>query len=333
VISVVSAAKQTAQKLEVRSERNMVIKGCKGIVDGYKTFNDAMKKDVLDNVERTKFAQLVFELAQSTKQVSLAQENLQDLLVAIKKLLNSLNKFKFQVDIVSNKDSSKTIEEAKRQLEEVEKKKIRRESRKQERLSRRLLEKEVNKEEEVMLVVEELDKMISEKETDNNNSNNNGSSSGSNSANSTIKIKKGDTSPKIQKFISPTKTERDDQIGVMDFLNKTTTDPVSPNPSTSNVNNIKSGNANNNNNNNKENKKKIAFMKKNKNEIHITRPFEVTHDIHVDYKLEGLPKEWETLLKQSGILIEDAKKNVDTLKNVISFNNKIKTGKIMPLPN
>jgi len=200
------------------------------------------------------------------------------------------------------------------------------------------LEKEVNKEEEVMLVVEELDKMISEKETDSGNTTTTSSStnntSPTNSANSTIKARKGDTSPKVQKFISPNKSERDDSINVMDFMNKTSTDPVSPNPSSNNSNNMKSsGNSNNNNNNSKDNKKKIAFMKKNKNEIHITRPFEVTHDIHVDYKLEGLPKEWEALLKQSGILIEDAKKNVDTLKNVISFNNKIKTGKIMPLPN
>lgn len=47
VIQVVSAAKKTAQKIENREERASVIQGCKGIVDGYKDFNEAMRKGII----------------------------------------------------------------------------------------------------------------------------------------------------------------------------------------------------------------------------------------------------------------------------------------------
>jgi hypothetical protein len=38
---------------------------------------------------------------------------------------------------------------------------------------------------------------------------------------------------------------------------------------------------------------------------------------------QGLPSEWIAILKMSGINIEDAKKNIHALKEVMDFNKKI----------
>lgn len=67
----------------------------------------------------------------------------------------------------------------------------------------------------------------------------------------------------------------------------------------------------------------------------ITSPYEVKHEVHVDYRLEGLPPEWEAMLKSSGIKPEEIRNNVDTLKNVIHFNNKLMRSdeSVLPLPN
>eukprot|EP01117_Protostelium_nocturnum_P002443 TRINITY_DN1312_c0_g1_i2.p1 TRINITY_DN1312_c0_g1~~TRINITY_DN1312_c0_g1_i2.p1 ORF type:complete len:822 (-),score=389.77 TRINITY_DN1312_c0_g1_i2:63-2528(-) len=82
------------------------------------------------------------------------------------------------------------------------------------------------------------------------------------------------------------------------------------------------------------------FGKKNKKEKEppkessISSPFEVTHKLHVDVTLTGLPPQWEMMLKAVGINIDDAKKNVSELQNVIDFTNRMMSDEniVTPLP-
>jgi len=81
----------------------------------------------------------------------------------------------------------------------------------------------------------------------------------------------------------------------------------------------------------------LKHKKKEESKTHIIGgPTEVKHVMHVDYKLEGLPPKWEALLKASGINPEEAFKNVDTLKTIIDFNNKMTNAEallpLIPLP-
>jgi hypothetical protein len=68
--------------------------------------------------------------------------------------------------------------------------------------------------------------------------------------------------------------------------------------------------------------------KKNKDKdsiISVGTPFNVQHNIHVDFNsvtgFEGLPPEWEVLLKTSGISKADVISNSDAVLEVLSFND------------
>lgn len=55
----------------------------------------------------------------------------------------------------------------------------------------------------------------------------------------------------------------------------------------------------------------------------ISKPFEFKHNIHVDYNSEtgfvGLPPEWETMLKSSGITKEEAVENQDAVLGILDL--------------
>lgn len=69
----------------------------------------------------------------------------------------------------------------------------------------------------------------------------------------------------------------------------------------------------------------FSFGKKKKppTSLDIGTPYAVSHNLHVDFTLEGLPTEWAVLIKTSGINLEDAAKNVDKLKHVLDFNSRM----------
>lgn len=69
-----------------------------------------------------------------------------------------------------------------------------------------------------------------------------------------------------------------------------------------------------------------TFKRKNKEkEIVVGSPFNVQHNIHVDFNsvtgFEGLPAEWELLLKQSGITKVQVLENPDAVLDVLQFND------------
>eukprot|EP01156_Anaeramoeba_ignava_P010169 Anaeramoba_ignava/a479016_469.p2 GENE.a479016_469~~a479016_469.p2 ORF type:complete len:393 (-),score=140.74 a479016_469:1535-2713(-) len=76
----------------------------------------------------------------------------------------------------------------------------------------------------------------------------------------------------------------------------------------------------------KKEKKRFAKFRKKKKDIVISRPYNVTHDIHVDFNSEtgftGLPKQWESLLKTSGITKEEVHQNPDAVLDILEFQNK-----------
>jgi len=72
-----------------------------------------------------------------------------------------------------------------------------------------------------------------------------------------------------------------------------------------------------------------AFKKKSEDDappLSVGLPFNVQHNIHVDFNsvtgFEGLPAEWEVLLKSSGITKEDVIDKPDIVLDVLSFNDK-----------
>jgi len=84
-------------------------------------------------------------------------------------------------------------------------------------------------------------------------------------------------------------------------------------------------------------KKRSKTVTKKKEEkvssMNISGPYEVKKLFHVTPGLEGLPPEWEILLKASGILPEEAQKNPMTLKSVLDFSSKIMNEQaLLPLP-
>ena len=64
-------------------------------------------------------------------------------------------------------------------------------------------------------------------------------------------------------------------------------------------------------------------MEENPDDIVIGRPFNVRHEVHVDFDTElgfsGLPKDWEILLKSSGITKNDVRANPDAVIDVLEF--------------
>ncbi|PRP83848.1 hypothetical protein PROFUN_08879 [Planoprotostelium fungivorum] len=66
----------------------------------------------------------------------------------------------------------------------------------------------------------------------------------------------------------------------------------------------------------------------------ISGPYEVTHKLHVDMSLTGLPPQWEQMLKASGIDIGEAAKNPDELQGVIQFSERMMNegNLVTPLP-
>jgi len=66
----------------------------------------------------------------------------------------------------------------------------------------------------------------------------------------------------------------------------------------------------------------------------ISAPYAVSHAVHVDYKLEGLPAEWQAILKMSGILPEEAARNADALEKVLKrvTTKGLNIPKVIPFP-
>jgi serine/threonine protein kinase len=64
-------------------------------------------------------------------------------------------------------------------------------------------------------------------------------------------------------------------------------------------------------------------LEENPDDIVIGRPFNVRHEVHVDFDTElgfsGLPKDWEILLKSSGITKNDVRANPDAVIDVLEF--------------
>jgi len=64
--------------------------------------------------------------------------------------------------------------------------------------------------------------------------------------------------------------------------------------------------------------------KNKKKEFSVGSPFNVKHNIHVDYNsvtgFEGLPREWEIILQSSGITKEDVVENSDAVLDVLDFH-------------
>lgn len=58
----------------------------------------------------------------------------------------------------------------------------------------------------------------------------------------------------------------------------------------------------------------------------------MNHAVHVNYQLQGLPPEWEKLIKENGIEREAAKENLPTLQRVIEFNDKMQEGNSSLVP-
>lgn len=120
VLDVVRAAKKVIAEIppeiEHNEQRDMMIKLCKETVERYKSFDLVMqdgtyfsfirvitdkRTDIGDHTgERSKFASVVFDLAKSTKQLTLSQEQLSDLFITIKKLLSSLSNMKSRLSVV-----------------------------------------------------------------------------------------------------------------------------------------------------------------------------------------------------------------------------------------
>ncbi|KAN0035577.1 hypothetical protein ACTA71_004857 [Dictyostelium dimigraforme] len=120
---------------------------------------------------------------------------------------------------------------------------------------------------------------------------------------------------------SPNNSHKD---SISNNSSNATTSPPSP-P----VNN----NNNNNNSNNKQEEEKKGFLsiftnkKKNKDkkkEFSVGSPFNVKHNIHVNYHsvtgFEGLPKEWEVILQSSGITREDVVEHSEAVIDVLDFH-------------
>eukprot|EP01114_Cavostelium_apophysatum_P018583 TRINITY_DN577_c0_g2_i4.p1 TRINITY_DN577_c0_g2~~TRINITY_DN577_c0_g2_i4.p1 ORF type:complete len:452 (+),score=111.48 TRINITY_DN577_c0_g2_i4:176-1357(+) len=66
----------------------------------------------------------------------------------------------------------------------------------------------------------------------------------------------------------------------------------------------------------------------------ISMPYAVNHNVHVDYKLEGLPHEWAAIIKGSGIGAEEAARNAEALQKVIKRMTTygLQLPKAIPLP-
>lgn len=92
----------------------------------------------------------------------------------------------------------------------------------------------------------------------------------------------------------------------------------------------------------KEKKKLFGFLKIGKKkeeeecEVDITGPFEVKHNVHVDFSSEtgfkGLPKEWETLMKTGGLTRQDVEQNSDAVLSVLKFQDDLNKAAASPPP-
>ena len=88
----------------------------------------------------------------------------------------------------------------------------------------------------------------------------------------------------------------------------------------------------------KEEKKKGLFSifgkkSKPKTDEGISGVVSMSHAVHVNYQLEGLPPEWEKLISENGIEREAAKENLATLQKVIDFNSRMQEAQdLVPLP-
>jgi len=65
-------------------------------------------------------------------------------------------------------------------------------------------------------------------------------------------------------------------------------------------------------------------------EVDITGPFEVKHNVHVDFSSEtgfkGLPKEWESMMVSGGLTKKDVEANSDAVLDVLKFQSKLESG-------
>lgn len=72
--------------------------------------------------------------------------------------------------------------------------------------------------------------------------------------------------------------------------------------------------------------KSITGKKEDSKGMVIGLPFNIKHDIHVDFNtdtgLSGLPSEWETILKSSGLKKEEIAQNKDAVLDVLMFQTK-----------
>eukprot|EP01132_Coremiostelium_polycephalum_P005425 gene5425-6767_t len=75
---------------------------------------------------------------------------------------------------------------------------------------------------------------------------------------------------------------------------------------------------------------------KKKKELAVGSPFNVKHNIHVDYNsvtgFEGLPKEWEVILQTSGISKDDVVEHSDVVLDVLDFHMGYSNNQKLPPP-
>jgi len=73
-------------------------------------------------------------------------------------------------------------------------------------------------------------------------------------------------------------------------------------------------------------KKKPTTVEDDDDDFQVTAPFDVNHNIHVDFSTEfgfkGLPTEWEALMKQGGLTRADVEKDSDAVLKVLEFQSK-----------
>jgi len=71
----------------------------------------------------------------------------------------------------------------------------------------------------------------------------------------------------------------------------------------------------------------MELLKKRSDFCLVSAPINVEHNIHVDFNSEtgfvGLPSEWETVLKSSGIDKQDVVKNKDTILSLLELNDRM----------
>jgi hypothetical protein len=71
--------------------------------------------------------------------------------------------------------------------------------------------------------------------------------------------------------------------------------------------------------------------KKKEDKWEVSAPFNITHDVHVDFNsatgLKGLPPEWEAMLKGAGIDKKEVAENKDAVLEVLEFQTRYEQDK------